>query len=170
MYHYFHNKEDLYMYILEIMMAEKARFLTDTLQKLNRPVHELGFFDTLVLQLGVAIEFGRAKPRYHKINLHLQNMPDGALKGQIWGRFNIEFDRYMSAMVDQAISKGEIREGLNKNFVLRVMRFVLLKFTDFYPDYAELLQKEDNVMMEEMEQLVDFIRHGLQGHIQREGI
>ena len=153
------------MYVLDIIMAEKAKFMTAALQKLDCPLQEMDFFDTMAVQLGMSVEFGRAKPRYHKINIHLQNMLDGPLKEKIWGRFNVEFDRYMSVMVENAIMNGEIRAGLNKQFVLRVLRFVLLKFSDFYPEYAELLQRSDNQIMHEMEQLVDFLKHGLQGRL-----
>lgn len=170
MYHYFHNKEDLFLYLLEQVMEEKKTFLQAALQRLDQPVSALDIFETLSLQLDVAVRFARENPRYHMLNTHLQNMRESPLKDRIWGRFNEEFDRYIEAMVDHALSAGEIRAGLEKTFVMRILRFVLLSFTDIYPDYRELLQKKDDEIFSEMKQLVDFIKHGLQGPERKEEV
>ncbi|MCR3923473.1 MAG: TetR/AcrR family transcriptional regulator [Firmicutes bacterium] len=163
MYHYFQNKEDLYMYILSTVMEEKKQFLMHTLPTLVKPNHELGLFETISLQLEISITFARANPRYHMINTHLQNMPDSALKHKIWGHFEEEFDRMVYAMVEKAIECGELREDMDKKFIMRVLRFMLLKFTDFYPDYQELLKMSDEVMQGEMKLLMKFLKHGLRG-------
>ncbi|EEG76840.1 transcriptional regulator, TetR family [Dethiobacter alkaliphilus AHT 1] len=161
MYHYFHNKEDLYLYLMEIIMVEKSRFLAAALQDLKRPVQELSMFETLTLQLNTAVQFARENPRYHLINKQLQDMPDGALKQKIWGRFTVEFDKYMNSMITNAIKNGELRSDLDRKFITRVLRFVMLNFTDFYPDYNELLQMDEEELQQEVGQIIDFLQNGL---------
>lgn len=45
----------------------------------------------------------------------------------------------MEVMVDGAFS-GEIRADLHDIFVLGLLRLILLRFTDLYPMYGELLK------------------------------
>ncbi len=170
MYHYFHNKEDLYMYMLDTVIEKKKQFLKNALPLLEKPIHELGLFETISLQLEMSIAFAKHNHRYHMINAHLQNMPDRAIKHKIWGRFQEEFDLMIDSMAERAVKSGELRTDMDKTFIIRVLRFILLKFTDFYPDYQELLQKNDEVMLGEMRILVEFLKHGLQGPKTKEDI
>lgn len=170
MYHYFHNKEDLYMYMIDTVIEKKKQFLMNALPRLEKPIHELGLFETISLQLEVSIAFARDNPRYHMINAHLQNMPDSSLKHKIWGCLQEGFDLMIDAMVEGAVKSGELRTDMEKAFIIRVLRFILLKFTDFYPDYQELLKKSDEVMLGEMRRLVEFLKHGLQGPKTKEDI
>jgi AcrR family transcriptional regulator len=161
MYHYFQNKEDLYMYMLDKVMEEKKHFLLGALQSLGRPVQELNFFDSLAFQLEVSLQFAGKNPRYHMINTHLQNMLETGLKKRIFGRLGAEFDSYIAAMVDSAIATGQFQNNLDRDFTMRILRFFLLKFTDLYPDYREILQHGDEVMASEMKKVVEFLKHGL---------
>ena len=161
MYHYFHSKEDLYMYMLNRVMEEKAIFLKEAMQNLERPLHELDFFESLAFQMEASVQFAKKNYRYHMINNHLQNMPDNELKEKIWGKFRDAFDQYIASMVDQAIEAGEVRKDLGREFIIRVLGFIIIKFADIYPDYRELLQKGDDVMLKEMKKLVDFLKFGL---------
>lgn len=163
MYHYFQNKEDLYMHILDNIMEEKKKFLGAALQKLDRPVQELNFFKILTMQLEVSIQFAKENYRYYLINNHLQNMPESQLKTRIWERFHIAFDQYIATIVDNAIAAGEIRDDLGREFVIRILGFVLLNFTDISPNYREMLRKGDDVILQEMHHLVDFLKFGLCG-------
>ncbi len=112
MYHYFQNKEDLYMHMLTEVMAEKTKFLQTALQKAGKPVQELDFFENLAFQMEVGIKFAQEKYRYHMIGLHLQNMPESSLKERVWGRLKVAFDQYMDTMVERAIAAGELRDDL----------------------------------------------------------
>lgn len=163
MYHYFQNKEDLYMHVLERLMFEKTRFLTTAMQELASPIEDMGFFESLALQLRVAVQFARDNYRYHMIGVHLQNMQEGALKERIWGKFRVSFEQYIAQMVDEAFATGMLRPSLEREFVIRILGFVLLKFTDIYPNYEDLMRRGDDAITTEMDQVVDFLKHGLSG-------
>jgi TetR/AcrR family transcriptional regulator len=161
MYHYFQNKEDLYMHMLTRVMEEKTKFLQAAVQNAGKPVHELTFFENLAFQMEVGIKFAQEKYRYHMIGFHLQNMPESSLKERVWGRMKVAFDQYMDTMVESAIAAGELRKDLGKEFLLRILGFVVMNFTDIYPDYRTMLQDGDQRMVAEMKKLVDFLKHGL---------
>ena len=161
MYHYFQNKESLYICIIEKAITEKKRFMLETLESQKVSLDELGFFELIASQLELSILFGQANPRYHKISLYLHNMEDTPLKEKIWGRFDSEFDDLLEAMVTKAIELREISSTLDKEFVMRVLRFVLLRFSDFDSQYRGLIFKDAQEIKKEVNQLVDFLRHGL---------
>jgi TetR/AcrR family transcriptional regulator len=161
MYHYFQNKEDLYMHMLTKVMEEKAKFLQVAVQNAGKPVQELDFFENLAFQMEMGIKFAQEKYRYHMIGLHLQNMPESSLKERVWGRMKVALDQYMDTMVESAIAAGELRDDLGKEFLLRILGFVVLNFTDIYPDYRGILQEGDQRVVVEMKKLVDFLKHGL---------
>ncbi|UNC92095.1 hypothetical protein [Candidatus Contubernalis alkaliaceticus] len=52
------------MYMLNRVMEEKAKFLQTAIQKLNRPLHELDFFESLAFQMEVAVKFAKKNYRY----------------------------------------------------------------------------------------------------------
>lgn len=169
MYHYFSNKEDLFIYVIERAMQKKEAFLRSALGNVKKPLPEMDFFESLELQLRLSVEFARSNYRYHQISIRLQNMPASELKEKVWGKFNAAFDQYMETMVDKAIASGEIRTDFEKSFVIRILQFVLLHFTEIYPDYRELLQKDDGDVNKEMHCLVEFLKNGLSKQNMEEG-
>jgi hypothetical protein len=44
-----------------------------------------------------------------------------------------------------------------------ILGFVLMKFTDIYPNYRELLLQDDAIMLQEMHRLIEFLKYGLCG-------
>ncbi|MFO7951907.1 MAG: helix-turn-helix domain-containing protein [Bacillota bacterium] len=168
MYHYFNNKEELFIYVLEEAMKKKKAFLTEVLNQSDKKLHKLDIFENLELQLHSAISFARKNYRYHQISINLQNMPECELKKRIWGRFREAFEEYMETMVEKAIFDGAIRSDLGKSFVIRILQFFLTRFTEIYPDYREMMQKDDSQVTREMSNLVGFLKNGLQGPKKRE--
>ena len=161
MYHYFVNKEDLYLYLIELAMAEKKEYLSTALTQMNRPYQNLRFFEILKLQLDSSIAFAYDNPDYFYLGLQIQKMPESPLKQKIWGRMQSEFDAYMDAMIKSALLTGEIDDNYDLDFVKRLIKFVLLNFTEIYDDLDSLRKLSLPKLQLEMEQLVNFLQYGL---------
>lgn len=161
MYHYFKNKEDLYMHMIDQVMEKKAIYLRSALHNKSHVHHESSFFEIMTTQLQSSILFAKENYRYHKISMALHSMKECDLKRKIWERFKLAFDEYMEKMVDDAIESGEIRNDFDKPFVLQILKLVLLRFTDIYPSYKELQEKKDEELHNDMVQLVEFLKTGL---------
>ncbi len=161
MYHYFHNKEDLFMYMIERVMEKKAAFLKSFLDHFDKPAEEMAFFEILTFHLEASIRFARENCRYHMIAVQIQNMPAGKMKDRIWDRFQAAFEQYIEAMVDKAMKEGELRKDLGRDFVIRILKFVLLRFSEIYPNYNELLNKDDQAIIEDIKKLTEFLKTGL---------
>jgi len=44
-----------------------------------------------------------------------------------------------------------------------ILGFVLMKFTDVYHNYREILLQDDAIMLQEMHRLIEFLKYGLCG-------
>lgn len=165
MYHYFHNKEDLYLYLLDQTAEKKKQFMAAALSGLYKPVHELGFFEILEFQVEAGVEFALQNPRLQKVFQDLESIDNQELQAKIKERLGGQLDDYvedyLGAMVDRAVAAGELRADLDRNFLLRLLKFFFLNFIQIFPEARRL---EDPARVQrELEQLLSFLKNGLQG-------
>lgn len=168
MYHYFTGKEDIYLYIIGQALEKKARFLKESLAGAEKSPAQMNFFENLEFQMLASVDYARGSYRHHQVALRLQNMPEGELKARIWGRFSEAFKQHLDHMVENALAGGELRSDFDQEFIKRVLQFILLRFTEIYPDYQTLLAEDGNAMRTEMRKIAAFIRQGLEKPIDRE--
>lgn len=161
MYHYFQNKEDLYFYILERAMTDKAAYLKQAMHNLDRPMESLNLFEKIHIMMQASIHFARAYPRYHRMNTHLQNMPTSPLKERVWDHFNRGFDDFIKDMVNQSVEAGELNAYFDSSFVIRILRFFLLRFGEFYPKQESLYADDAETIDHDLNQLIRFLQTGL---------
>ncbi len=170
MYHYFANKEDLYLYLIDQILKMKAIFLKQALAELGKPFEEMNFFENLEFQMLASVDFAMQHYRQHQLSVHLQNMAEGPLKERLFGDLNRAFEDYVIAMVDEAIKAGEIRDYFDRDFVIRILKFNLLHFMDLYPDFEEFMADDSRALKEETLKLSAFLKKGLQKNSNKEDL
>lgn len=168
MYHYFANKEDLYDYLIGMIMETKEIFLKNALAELSKPLSEMNFFENLEYQMLASIDFAMQHYREHQLSVHLQNMAEGPLKERLFGDLDQAFEDYVKVMVDAAIKTGEIRNDFDKGFVIRILKFTLLHFIDIYPDFEKLMADDSKALKVEVLKLSAFLKKGLQKYSDKE--
>ncbi|RJX21011.1 MAG: TetR/AcrR family transcriptional regulator [Desulforudis sp.] len=162
MYHYFHNKEDLYLYILKVIGEKKKEFMAKGLAELDRPVQGMGFFESFEVQLELGVSFALENPRLQMIGENLEKIENTAIYERMMAGLGVELENYMGAMVDQAIATGELRDDLDRDFIIRVFRFVMMNFRQMFPESTEPGGIDRDKIQRDMEQLVAFLKNGLQ--------
>jgi TetR/AcrR family transcriptional regulator len=170
MYHYFANKEDLYLYLIDRVLEAKEIFLKQTLAELGRPLAEMNFFENLEFQMLASVDFAMQHYREHLLSVHLQNMAEGPLKERLFGDLDQAFEDYVENMVDAAVQAGEIRDEYDKSFVIRILKFTLLHFIDIYPDFEKLMADDSRALKAEVLKLSAFLKKGLQKNSEKENI
>lgn len=73
-------------------------------------------------------------------------------------------------MVDEAIGAGEVRDDFDRDFVIRILKFIMMYFVDIYPDYREFLINDIEALKEESRKIPAFLRKGLQKGHDKEGL
>ena len=162
MYHYFNNKEDLYLYVIEYAKAVKSQFLGSALEQSGKALTEMSFFENLEFQMLASVDFALQHYRLHQFGLRLQSMADGPLRERLFGDLDRAFEEHVIQMVEDAISAGEIRVDFDRDFVIRILKFTLMRFTDIYPDYQEFSADNQEALKEETRKLSLFLKKGLQ--------
>ncbi len=162
MYHYFANKEDLYLYLINHVLELKESFLKKTLDEAEKPVSEMSFFESLEFQMLASVDFAVQYYRQHQLSVRLQNMAEGPLKERLFGDLTRAFEDYVKNMVDSAMDAGEIREDFDSDFVVRILKFTLMHFIDIYPDYREFMAGDSGALKVEALKLSAFLKKGLQ--------
>ncbi len=162
MYHYFANKEDLYLFIINQIMKTKEEFLNHALAASEKPLAEMSFFESLEFQMLASVDFASQHYREHQLSIHLQTMAEGPLKERLLGDLTRAFEDHIKNMVDDALKLGEIRDEFDKGFVIRILKFTLMHFVDIYPESKNLVVKDSEALKEEARKLSAFLRKGLQ--------
>jgi TetR/AcrR family transcriptional regulator len=168
MYHYFANKEDLYLYIIDKVLKMKELFLRQALAESGKPLVEMSFFESLEFQMLASVDFAVQHYRQHQFSIRLQSMAEGPLKERLMGDLNRAFEDYVKIMVDEAIRAGEIRDDFDRDFVIRILKFTLMHFVDIYPDYKNNIVDDSEALKEEARKLSTFLKKGLQKDSKKE--
>ena len=170
MYHYFDNKEDLYLYLINKTMKQKEIFLKEALAQAGKPLTEMSFFENLEFQMLASVDFAVQHYRKHQLGIRLQNMAEGSLKERLIGDLNMAFEGYIENMVDEAMRAGEIRNDFDSDFVIRILKFTLMHFVDIYPDSKNLSADDSEALKEETRKLSTFLKKGLQQYNSKEDL
>jgi TetR/AcrR family transcriptional regulator len=159
MYHYFANKEDLYLYLINHVLELKESFLKKTLDEAEKPVSEMGFFESLEFQMLASVNFAMHYYREHQLSVHLQNMAEGPMKERLFGDLQIACEDYVRVMVDDAIRANEIRDVFDRGFVIRILKFTLMHFIDIYPDFKDFMAGGSDALKVEALKLSAFLKN-----------
>ena len=168
MYHYFANKEDLYLYIIDQILKTKEEFLNQALAAADKPLTEMSFFENLEFQMLASVDFAAQYYREHQLSIRLQTMEENPMKERLIGDLTRAFEDYVKTMVDEAMRAGEIRDEFDKGFVIRILKFTLMHFVDIYPESKSLVVHDSAALKEEARKLSAFLRKGLQKELDKE--
>lgn len=167
-YYHYENKEDLYMSLMDIIVEEKVRFLSEKMDSIN---DNKDIFTKLKLTIKLGMDFARKNPEIHKFSqgfikgfgtqCHNEIIEkyyisrNEYLEGLI-GRYDFESIDYVGGLIEEGYDKGEIRQDLPKEFTKQIVNYL------FYN--LRLIVNASN--LEEYEKaanyLVDFIKDGLE--------
>lgn len=168
MYHYFVNKEDLYIFLINQTLKMKEAFLKQALAESGKPFAEMDFFESLEFQMLASVDFAIQHYRQHQLSVRMQNMAEGHLKERLIGDLTRAFEDYVKNMVHEAIQAGEIREDFDRDFVIRILKFTLMHFVDIYPEAKNFAVDNSETLKEETRKLSAFLRKGLQKNHSKE--
>lgn len=168
MYHYFTNKEDLYLHLVRRIMKKKKEFLSTALTASHKPLTEMSFFENLEFQMLASVDFAAQHYREHQLSIRLQTLAEGSLKDRLFGDLTGAFEEYVENMVVEAMKAGEIRDEFDQGFVMRILKFTLMHFVDIYPDSKNFVVNNSGALKEEARKLSAFLRKGLQKNSSKE--
>lgn len=152
-YYHFKNKEDLYFYLIGLLIEEKKRFLG---QAMKPEDFQKDIFAILKHQARLGIEFAADNPGINGFAESFAKEKGSGIYEKALKRYNFQESDPMKQLIDQAYLKGELRTDLPREFVQRLMGYLLTHMAEL----TNALKVED--YGQDINHLIDFMRNGLQ--------
>lgn len=151
-YYHFKNKEDLYFFLIEILIEEKKRFMKDRIkpEDFNEDI-----FTIFKLQAKLGVEFAINNPQINDFAKSFIKERENLIYEKALERYNFKDDTLVKSLINNAYTKGEIRNDIPKEFVERLIGHLFTNLVEL----TGALNVED--YEEQINFLLEFMKNGL---------
>jgi AcrR family transcriptional regulator len=154
-YQYFENKQDLFLYLLQLVAEEKLGYLAPLLQNPER--HD--FFALLRELSRAGIQFALDNPQYAEITKKLLASKGSPIYEQVMGHNLPTGQEFFEAVLQDGIGRGEIRADIDVSMLAQMVTTLYALVVEYHLDHFD--PEIDETMMETIDQFLDFLRHGI---------
>lgn len=154
-YQYFIDKEDLYIYIIDVIKKEKMTFFESTLKNYNG----LKFLDLVRKLYEEGVQFALKYPRYVKIMDFLMKNKN-PLYDKIMAENVLYAEKVYANLIDQDKAKGYIREDIDS---LTFAKIIVQLTTNIAVEELDIDNEEESFkrMLERNNQILKIIEYGV---------
>lgn len=153
-YHYYENKDTLYLEITGQLLEKKKAFI---MEKLKPEDTQGDIFHILRKSMSLGFEFGNANPLFAKFSGMLMRERGTLIFEKVMTRYNVGNDAYVSSLIRQGIANGNIRKDVSFEFSLRMITYML----DHINEILDTQGVED--YQSKVDELFLFLESGLRG-------
>lgn len=151
-YYYFHNKEGLYLALIDRFIAMKKDFLASVMRPEDFCQDIFSVFKT---QMHYSMAFAREYPAISRFSESFLREKGSAIYQKALTIHTFENNEAILGLVHQAFERGEFREDLPVEFVQKLIAYLFTHIADL-ADLSTVDQFEQGV-----DCVVEFIRNGL---------
>ena len=151
-YYYFHNKEGLYLALIDRLIKMKTSFLASVMKPEDFSQDIFSIFKT---QMKYSMAFTREYPAISRFSESFLREKGSAIYQKAITIHNFENNAAILHMVQQAFERGEFREDLPLEFVQKLIAYLFTHMADL-ADLSTADQFETRV-----DWVVAFLRNGL---------
>ena len=140
-YYHFKNKEDLYIYLCDMLAREKMDFFS---KYIEAEVFNKDIFTLIKVMIKAGIEFAYHKPEIAKFSTSfLKRLRTALSLIRLRQKYNLESNDYLDVLIDRAYERGEIRQDLPRKFVKDILNYLLiyLREVSIVTDKEEYLEE-----------------------------
>ena len=150
-YYHFRSKEELYLYILNLIVEKKKENLSKVLKKKPN-----GFFELLEMGIKANIEMFRKYPKLSRMNFQLLKVRDKPIYRKVLTQFEDVSIEFLGKYVRQGVEEGEIRDDIPLEFLIKFLNMVFFHLNELYEDEIDIDRME-----EYLSYLIKVLKHGL---------
>lgn len=125
MYQYFHDKKDLYKYVVQTVYQHKRNFLQPVWEQANK----LDFFAFASLYYRQSWHYARKFPTYHRVTTNFWDSRDEAMRAEILREKQIRNDEFID-MLALGMQTGEVAPDTDQHAAWFVYHAVGRKLID----------------------------------------
>lgn len=150
-YYHFRSKEELYLYILNLIVEKKKENLSEVLKKKPN-----GFFELLEMGIKANIEMFRKYPKLSRMSFQLLKVRDKPIYRKVLTQFEDVSIEFLEKYVRQGVEEGEIRDDIPLEFLIKFLNMVFFHLNELYEDEIDIDRME-----EYLSYLIKVLKHGL---------
>ena len=151
-YYHFKTKEDLYLALIEILIARKRDFLEGIMQPED---FQQDLFEVLRTQIRYGMLFAQEYPAISRFAESFVREQGKAIYKKALSIYNFEDNAAIDHLVDAAFARGDLRDDLPRPFIRKVVGYMLTQSADL-TDMGDFDAVEAN-----LDHLIAFLKSGL---------
>lgn len=151
-YYHFKNKEDLYIYLYDILAEEKMNFFN---KNINPEDFNKDIFTLLKIMSKVGMEFAHYRPEVAKFSDSYLKDLNNPILDKAKEKYNFKNNDYLDALIDNAYKKEELREDLPRKFIKNMINYLLVNLHGI----SNVIDIDEYVT--EINYLINFLKDGL---------
>lgn len=156
-YQYFENKNDLFLYLVQLVEDEKLNYLAPVVR--NPEQHD--FFRLLRELSRSGIQFAVVHPQYAEISKKLLASKGTSIYKEVREHIMPFGLGFFETLLENAITKGEVRADIDTKMLTYMVTSMYALVIEYYLEHVD--PEYDETMMDTIDQFLDFLRHGVGG-------
>jgi AcrR family transcriptional regulator len=154
-YQYFENKQDLFLYLLQLAADEKLQYLAPVMR--NPEHHD---FFTLLRELFLSgIWFAVEHPQYAQVSKRLLASKGTPIYEEVMGHNMPSASGFFETLLKDAITRGQVRADTDATMLAYLITALSALVVEYYLDH--LGPEYDERMMDTIDKFLDLLRHGI---------
>lgn len=151
-YYHFKNKEELYLYLYDILAKEKMDFFNKNIdpEDFNKDI-----FTLLKIMSKVGMEFARYRPEIDRFSSSYLKDLNNPILDKIKEKYDYKNNDYLDSFIDKAYERGELREDLPREFIKNMANFLLTNLHEI----TKVIDIDEYAT--EVNYLIEFFKDGL---------
>ena len=151
-YYHFKNKEELYVYLYDILAQEKMKFFNE---KIKPEDFDKDIFTLLKIMSKTGAEFARYKPEIDRFSASYLKDLNNPILDKVKEKYDFKGNDHLGVIINKAYERGELREDLPKIFIKNMISYLLTNLHDI----TKVIDVDEYAI--EFNYLIDFFKDGL---------
>ena len=157
-YYHFENKEDLYLYLLKHAFSAKWEFIRARSRHEPELFEKADIFEKIKIQARLGVEFAAEHPKYYRLAMKFSSEKGHEIYGTALNMLGDNSEVIFNEMVEAAIRDGNIKDHFSRDFVVKILRYLINHFNEMF-DHQEGIGLDE--LIADLDNFVDFLKHGL---------
>ncbi|MDH8679453.1 TetR/AcrR family transcriptional regulator [Fusibacter bizertensis] len=154
-YQYFQDKKDLYIYLMNLMVEKKLKYITPAMMN----PFEHSFFEVIREMNQSGLMFARENPQYMKIGTRLLKDQNSDIYKEIMAQNQDQAYEVYEQLLQHAIAKGEVRNDIDVKLTARIIFTIS---ADLVSSNSELIAETwPENLIQQLEKVMALIQHGI---------
>lgn len=149
-YHYFKNKEELYLELIKEVSKQKVRFLQEADIKVE---NSSSIFEVLKNNIDTSMRFAVSKPKYARFSSMVATETDRQIKNRVKSIVGNTTNDYLGALVKDNIKQQKIRKDIPEEFISQLIIYMITQFNDF------IKNMEVEISTDNLSQINQYLRY-----------